>query len=158
MAKKGNRKSNPQVDPAAPMADNAKGLSLQTQALRFLISGIIAAVVDLGLTLILIALGAPRNVVAKPVGWVFGTITAYMINRRWTFQSEASAKRAAAVAVLYLTTFAIQTWLFAVSPVVFEGLLGWPTLLVDISSFVIAQGVATVINFVLQRTVIFKVK
>ena len=81
----------------------------------------------------------------------------YLMNRRWTFQSDGSWKKAAAVAVLYLTTFAVQVGLykFTNQPLIDPGLDGvWK----DTVSFVIAQGVATVVNFIVQRTVIFKVR
>lgn len=145
---------------SAPLATKPRDEhSAIVQMVRFLISGVIAAVVDFGLTLILnYGLGLDRNTVAKPLGWVFGTITAYMINRRWTFNSEPSTKRALAVAVLYILTFIIQTQLYKYSPLVFEDMWGWPRFWVDTASFVVAQGVATVINFIVQRTVIFRVK
>lgn len=143
-----------------PLAERPKDEhGLIVQMIRFIISGVIAAVVDFGLTLILdYGFGLPRNEIAKPVGWVFGTITAYMINRRWTFKAEASWKRTVAVAILYLITFAIQTQLYKYSPLVFEGLWGWNRFWTDTASFVVAQGVATVINFIIQRVFIFKVK
>ncbi|WP_018025161.1 GtrA family protein [Corynebacterium ulceribovis] len=132
------------------------GLSLQVQATRFLITGIGAAVIDFGSTLIFQAFGIQRTW-AKAMGWVLGTIAAYLMNRRWTFQSDGSWKKAAAVAVLYLTTFAVQVGLykFTNQPLIDLGLDGvWK----DTVSFVIAQGVATVVNFIVQRTVIFKVR
>lgn len=143
-----------------PLAERPKDEhGLVVQMIRFIISGVIAAVVDFGLTLILdYGFGFPRDAVAKPVGWVFGTITAYMINRRWTFKAEASWKRTVAVAVLYIITFAIQTQLYKYSPLLFEGAWGWNRFWTDTASFVVAQGVATVINFIIQRVFIFKVK
>ncbi|MDO5030344.1 MAG: GtrA family protein [Corynebacterium sp.] len=145
---------------AVPMASEPKDdHALMVQVVRFVISGVIAAVVDFGSTLILnYGFGLPRNSVSKPIGWVLGTITAYMINRRWTFKAEASWKRTVAVAILYLITFAIQTQLFKFSPLLFADVWGWNRFWTDTASFIVAQGVATVINFIIQRVFIFRVK
>ena len=148
--------TNPQIAPTSDNKPARDHTSLSVQATRFLITGIGAAIIDFGSTLIFQTLGIQRTY-AKAMGWVLGTIAAYLMNRRWTFQSDGSAKKAAAVAVLYLTTFAVQVGLykFTEQPLISLGLEGfWK----DTISFVIAQGVATVVNFIVQRTVIFKVR
>ena len=91
---------------------------------------------------------------AVQLGFILGTTTAYLINRRWTFKAEPSAARFVAVMVLYLVTFAVQVGLYAA----LEHLWSSESWLVSALSFVIAQGTATVINFVVQRAVIFKLK
>lgn len=64
-------------------------------------------------------------------------------------------KSGAAVAVLYLSTFAVQNFLYWVTkdPLTSFG-LSRPV--VDTLSFIIAQGVATITNFAVQRAFIFK--
>ena len=65
-----------------------------------------------------------------------------------------NGKRAFAVLVLYLSTLGVQTLLYWITdgPLIALGLVDpWK----DGVSFVIAQGVATVTNFVLQRVLIF---
>jgi putative flippase GtrA len=58
-----------------------------------------------------------------------------------------------AVVVLYAATFGVQNVLYTL----FGHL--WPeTILYSAAAFVIAQGTATVINFVVQRAVIFKLR
>lgn len=132
------------------------GLDLRTQILRFVMSGVLAAVVDFGLTWILLNLVDLTSFWAKTFGWVAGTITAYMINRRWTFQAEASVRRLVAVAVLYIITFVAQVGIFEVLlPVLYD--LDWPASVAQFGAFVVAQGVATVINFIVQRAIIFRV-
>ena len=127
-------------------------LSLQTQAVRFLLTGGMSAVVDYGLYVALMAVGVPRDG-AKALSFIAGTTTAYLINRRWTFQAAPSKARFAAVVALYALTFALQVGINHIFADKFAGQpWGIP------AAFVIAQGVATVINFVVQRTVIFRVR
>lgn len=127
-------------------------LSLTTQAWRFLVTGGFSAIVDYGLYVAFQALGLQREL-AKGFSFIAGTTTAYLINRRWTFEAPPSKARFAAVVVLYGLTFLIQVGLNRFFAIKFEDQVwGQPV------AFVIAQGTATVINFVVQRTVIFKLK
>lgn len=135
-------------------SDGPVRLPLGTQLLRFVVSGGLSAVVDYGLLLGLMALGLGPNL-AKALSFVAGTTTAYLINRRWTFQAGPSKRRFAAVVVLYGLTFAVQVGLFAL---VYPWVLGatGSVLAAQTLGFVVAQGVATTVNFVVQRTVIFR--
>ncbi|WP_082043104.1 MULTISPECIES: GtrA family protein [unclassified Rhodococcus (in: high G+C Gram-positive bacteria)] len=132
-------------------ADDA--LDLKTQILRFLATGVLSAIVDFSIT---IALQYGLDVqlsLAKAAGFVVGTTVAYLINRRWTFAAAPSRARFIAVVVLYLATFGVQNLLYTL----FGHL--WPeTIVYSAAAFVIAQGTATVINFVVQRAVIFKLR
>lgn len=130
--------------------------SLKTQLGRFVAVGVFTAAIDFGLTLLLTHLGLHRSA-AKAIGWVFGTIAAYLINARWTFGSAVSGKTAVAVGALYVSTFAVQNVLYWVTnaPLI---ALGFDGAVKDTISFVIAQGVATVTNFAIQRAFIFKSK
>lgn len=137
-----------------PLVDEPGGtdVDLKTQLVRFVLTGALSAVLDFTVTILLQnGLGVPRAA-AKSVGFVLGTTTAYLINRRWTFNAPPSRARFAAVVALYAVTFAVQVGLYSVFGQI------WPnTLLYDALAFVIAQGTATVINFVVQRAVIFKI-
>ena len=124
------------------------------QLVPFVIIGIGCAVIDFGITYPLELVGTQRDL-AKAVGWVFGTLIAYLLNSKFAFQAEVNAKKAGAVFVLYAVTFVVQILLYrwTEGPLISMGLVNpWK----DGVSFVIAQGVATVTNFVLQRRVIFR--
>ncbi len=139
------------------MSDSAAGtgaMPLRTQLVRFVATGGMSAVVDFGLLVVLMAVGLGHTP-AKALSFVAGTTTAYLINRRWTFQAEPSKRRFAAVVVLYGLTFALQVGLFAVLFPWALGLTGSVTA-AQVVGFVIAQGVATTVNFIVQRGLIFR--
>jgi putative flippase GtrA len=131
---------------------------LLTQAWRFVVTGGLSAVVDFGLYVVFLHLGhrviadpSALVLIAKSLSFIAGTITAYLINRRWTFQAAPSTARFVAVMALYGLTYTVQVGInylfymrFAHEP--------WRVPV----AFVIAQGTATVINFIVQRAVIFR--
>ncbi|MGO2828068.1 MAG: GtrA family protein [Corynebacterium casei] len=130
--------------------------SLKTQLSRFVFVGIFTAILDYSVTMLLTYFGLHRSA-AKAIGWVFGTIAAYLVNARWTFGAKVSGKTAVTVGLLYASTFAVQNvlyWLLE-SPLI---ALGFEGLAKNTIAFVIAQGVATVTNFVIQRVFVFKSK
>ena len=127
-------------------------LSLRVQATRFVITGGLSAIVDFGLYVLMLQLGLHVNV-AKTLSFIAGTTTAYLINRRWTFRAEPSRARFVAVMVLYALTYAVQVGINYLFYLQVEG-RPWQVPV----AFVIAQGTATVINFVVQRTVIFRLR
>lgn len=128
-------------------------VDLKTQIVRFVITGAGSGVLDLGLTLLLQYVFGLPEWAAKAVGFIFGTTTAYLINRRWTFRAEPSTARFLAVALLYLVTFFVQVSIYTSLSQAWDEQVQWSLL-----AFVIAQGTATVINFVVQRVVIFKIR
>ena len=133
------------------MADD---VDLATAIIRFIITGVGSAILDFGLTMVLQYGVGWDPAYAKSLGFVLGTTTAYLINRRWTFRAEPSASRFVAVMLLYLATFAVQVGIYAV----LEHLWTTDNKLMSALSFAVAQGTATVINFVVQRAVIFKMR
>lgn len=129
--------------------------ALRVQLIRFVVTGGLSAVVDFGLLVVLMNLAGLDHTPAKALSFIAGTTTAYLINRRWTFQAEPSKRRFAAVVALYAITFALQVGLFAALYPWVLGLWGSVTI-AQVVGFVIAQGVATAVNFVVQRTLIFR--
>ncbi|CAM3525131.1 GtrA family protein [Tsukamurella ocularis] len=141
----------------ASEAADREHLDLKTQLIRFVLTGAFSAVVDFGITLILTMGFGTSDFTAKTVGFICGTTTAYLLNRRWTFKAEPSTKRLIAVWALYLTMYGVQTGLYlgilALFPASGDGASDY---VVRAIAFVIAQGTATVVNFIVQRTVIFR--
>ena len=137
-------------------SDPREGTDLKTQIVRFFLTGVLSAVVDYGLLQLLMLVGVGYGP-AKALSFVAGTLTAYGINRRWTFRAEPSRARFIATMCLYALMFGVQWGLFMVLVPFFHG-LGWSTFWATTIGYVIAQGVATVTNFIVQRTVIFRVR
>ena len=90
---------------------------------------------------------------AKTLSFIAGTTTAYLINRRWTFQAPPSTARFIAVVRALRADLVVQVGinhLFYISSTTEP----WRVPV----AFVIAQGTATVINFIVQRAVIFRLR
>ncbi|MEJ3652000.1 GtrA family protein [Actinomycetes bacterium KLBMP 9759] len=126
-------------------------ISLTAQLSRFVLIGALSAAVDLGSYHALLALGLWVHA-AKAISFILGTTTAYLLNRRFTFANSAGGgTRFAGFVLLYGTTFTINVgvnalMLFALPEMPFRVTAAW----------VVAQGTATVINFVMLRTVVFR--
>jgi putative flippase GtrA len=125
-------------------------MGLVAQLTRFVAIGVLSALVDFGVYHALYALGLwPSG--AKAISFVCGTTTAYLLNRRFTFHAAGGKGRLAAFVLLYGTTFAINVGTNALTLAVL------PAMPFRVSAaWVVAQGLATVINFVMLRTVVFK--
>lgn len=149
--------STPTAGPAAQVTRGRVDSSLRTQALRFIISGALSAIPDLGLTALFQHVVGLDAALARTIGFIVGTLTAYMINRRWTFQAPASTKRFLAVCVLYAITYVINAGLYKYGFLVLAD-RGMSSAWATVCAFVVAQGTATVVNFIIQRVWIFRVR
>ena len=91
------------------------------------------------------------------MSFIAGTTTAYLINRRWTFRAAPSKRRFLAVGGPVRGHVRLQVGLFSL---LFEAMTrrGVDRLVVQVVAFVIAQGVATTVNFIVQRSVIFRLR
>ena len=130
----------------APTAD----LGLVAQLGRFVAIGAFCALVDFGVYQGLLALGTYVHL-AKAISFICGTTTAYLLNRRFTFAAAGGTGRFAGFVALYGTTFALNVGVNALALAVL------PDMPLRITvAWVLAQGTATVVNFVMLRSVVFR--
>ena len=121
------------------------------QVLRFGVVGVLSAIVDLGVYTLALHLGLWVHA-AKAISFILGTTTAYLLNRRFTFTAAPGGRgRFAAFVALYATTFAINIGTNALALALLPAVPARYTV-----AWVIAQGTATAINFVMLRTVVFR--
>jgi putative flippase GtrA len=132
-------------EPAAPAQ-----LGLVNQLVRFVGIGVLAAGVDFGVYHLELAFGI-WAAVAKGVSFILGTTTAYLLNRRYTFRANGGGATVAKFMLLYGVTFFVNVGVNALA----LHLLGAWSWRYNVA-WVIAQGVATAINFVMLRTVVFR--
>ncbi|HET9254256.1 MAG TPA: GtrA family protein [Pseudonocardiaceae bacterium] len=130
-------------------------LRLSTQLTRFVLVGGVAFIVAFSTYHALLVLGLGAHL-ADGLAFIAGTATAYLINRRWTFQGKGGRAEFASVMALYGITFAVQLGIHAVVLALLPSSHGEYTWAEYTCAFVVAQGVATAINFAVQRAVIFR--
>lgn len=127
---------------------------LSGQLLRFVLVGGFCALLDFGSYQLLRSLGmdhAPLVDIARAISFVIGTTTAYLLNRRFTFDATGGVRQVSSFVLLYGTTFFIAVG-------VNRGMLlllpdsSWQSTL----AWVISQGAATTINFVMLKLVVFR--
>lgn len=123
---------------------------LSTQLTRFVLVGGVAAIVDYSSYQALLYTGLWVHL-AKALGFIAGTTTAYLINRRWTFAGRGDRTEFASVMALYGVTFVVQVGMNAAMLALLPPFRGEIT-----CAFIVAQSTATCINFIVQRTVIFR--
>lgn len=130
-------------------------LGLGDQLIRFVLVGGVSAVVDFGIYQLLMHLFGVSYPVAKAISFVFGTLTAYALNRRYTFRAEPSWRKFAITMSVYGIMFIVQWGLATLVTKVLldQDLSLW---LATSIGFVIGQGVATITNFIVQRAFIFR--
>lgn len=124
--------------------------TLGTQLTRFVLVGGLSFLVDYGIYQALLAAGVWVHL-AKGISFIAGTTTAYLLNRRWTFNASGGQSQFAAFLLLYAATFVVNVGMNALALHVLPA--RWWEIT---AAFVVAQATATTINFVVQRTLIFR--
>ncbi|WP_281279427.1 GtrA family protein [Corynebacterium tapiri] len=118
-------------------------------------TGVAAAVLDLALTWLLqVGLGVFDDFWARSAGWLAGTVLAYKMNRRWTFGAKSSKRRFSATMLTYVITYVANVWIYRRIFALLIDDMGKNLAL--LLAFMVAQAVATVVNFGVQRLVIFR--
>jgi putative flippase GtrA len=126
---------------------------LVTQLSRFVLVGCLAAMVDYGLYQALLHLDVYVHL-AKATSFICGTTAAYLLNRRFTFNAAAGgAGRFTGFLLLYGTTFFVNVGVNAVALKLVPDVPLRTTI-----CWLLAQGTATAINFLVLRTVIFRAR
>jgi len=123
------------------------------QLTRFILVGGVSALVDYGVYQGLLQLDVYVHL-AKSISFICGTTTAYLLNRRFTFAASATAGRAQFVKflVLYGLTFCVNVGINALAlRLLPDGLPGETSI-----AWLLAQGTATSINFVVLRVYVFR--
>jgi len=123
------------------------------QLSRFVLVGGLSAIVDYGLYQIMLHLAVHASV-AKSISFICGTTTAYLLNKRFTFNvtGGAGAGRFTGFVLLYGTTFLVNVGVNALMLRLVPHDVPWQTTI----CWIVAQGCATAINFLVLRTVIFR--
>ncbi|MGP4018470.1 GtrA family protein [Saccharopolyspora sp. 5N708] len=141
------------AEPAAQT--DPKRLGVFTQLLRFIIIGGGCAVIDFGTYSLLLGLAGWPVWLSKSISFILGTTASYLINRKFTFQGASTGNataKAGAFALLYTTTFFVNMGSNQVLCVVFNANEPWQFTLF----WVIAQGLGTLINFIMLKVLIFR--
>ena len=136
----------------------SRSTSLRAQSAKFAVTGgVRAALIDVSLTWLLqIGFGLLSADPARAVGFIIGTWAAYLLSRRWTFQAEATAVRFAGVFATYGVTFVVNMVAYKFLFELFDVHWQWNSTLSLVVAFAISQGTATVVNFAVQRWIIFR--
>jgi len=124
--------------------------TLLGQVGRFILVGVLAAVIDFGVYHLALELGVWIHA-ARALGFLVATSVAYVLNRRWVFHVTSSLARRIGFALLYVTTFFMIMAIHAIALGVLP--LAWwaPSL-----AWAVSQGVGSACNFVVLRKVVFR--
>ncbi|MBK1784366.1 GtrA family protein [Prauserella cavernicola] len=138
---------------AGETAGSSASPSLFAQLVRFGLIGGFCALVDSGIYWALLQAGTWVHL-AKAISFIAGTTTAYFLNRRFTFKGAQSggAARVGGFMLLYTVTFFVNVGTNALSLELLPADLSWRVAL----AWIIAQGTATSINFVMLKWVVFR--
>lgn len=120
------------------------------QARRFVVVGGVAAALDYGSYRLLLLADVPIDP-AKAAGFVLGTTLSYLLNRSWTFGAAGRAHVVGRFVALYTATLIVNVAVNAAGVRLLDGVTGRITI-----AWLAAQGVASTLNFLGMRQVVFK--
>ncbi|EHR59119.1 GtrA family protein [Saccharomonospora cyanea] len=125
---------------------------LLAQISRFVLIGGFCALVDSGLYWLLLQAGAWVHL-AKALSFIAGTTTAYFLNRRFTFTAaqKGGAGQLGGFVLLYTVTFFVNVGTNALALHLLPD-LRWRLAI----AWIVAQGTATTINFIMLKWVVFR--
>lgn len=119
------------------------------QIKRFFLIGVGGAIVDYGTRWILLSLGVLPTV-SRAGSYIAGSTFAYYLNSRFTFGGNRSRPEMIRAALVYSLCFALAVIVDWACRTTYSGAYYLQL------SWVVSQGVATVVNFVLQKLWVFK--
>ena len=122
---------------------------IRGQAARFVVVGALTALADYGVYRLLLALELGISP-AKAAGFVVGTTLSYLLNRSWTFGAAGDSHAAGRFLGLYAATLIINVGVNAVAVAALDGVTGRIAV-----AWLIAQGVASLLNFLGMRHLVF---
>ncbi|EHK84214.1 GtrA family protein [Saccharomonospora azurea] len=122
------------------------------QISRFVLIGGFCALVDFGLYWLLLQAGTWVHL-AKALSFIAGTTTAYFLNRRFTFTAaqKGGVGQLGGFILLYTVTFFVNVGTNALALSLLPD-LRWRVAI----AWIVAQGTATTINFIMLKWVVFK--
>ena len=126
-------------------------MAVKRQVSLFIVIGVGMVFVDLATYRSLMWAGLGIDL-AKGIGYVTGTVGAYFLNRRFTFQTTGGAKSFAAYVLLYLTTLGLNV-------VVNGAILRLPASEGEVAlaiAYVCATGLAAATNFLGLKFIVFR--
>ncbi|MEU6264254.1 GtrA family protein [Saccharopolyspora shandongensis] len=141
------------AEPAAQT--EPKRLGVVSQLIRFVAIGGFCAIIDFGTYSLLLGLAGWPVWLSKSISFIFGTTASYLINRKFTFQGANTGNtraKAGAFALLYAVTFFVNMGSNQALVMVFDAQEPWQFTLF----WVIAQGLGTLINFIMLKVLIFR--
>lgn len=145
------------AEPAAdaPAESQVKRLGVVNQLFRFVAIGGFCAIIDFGTYSMLLGLAGWPTWLSKSISFILGTTASYFINRKFTFSAAGtgnSKAKAGAFALVYTVTFFVNTGSNELLVQLFQAHEPWQFTLF----WVIAQGLGTLINFVMLKWVVFR--
>jgi putative flippase GtrA len=123
------------------------------EILRFLIVGSLTVGIDYVFYRLGLSLGIPVSL-AKALGFIAGTIFAYVANRRWTFRSDAHLARSISFFFLiYLTTLIVN---LIVNRGALAMLSGRDPEVATVTAFLAATLTSATLNFIGMKFLVFR--